>query len=670
MDVVIGEFFAGRRFFSNDVLTSFEEHFRKILRRILCSLSQIVEVRRNGGKLFSAQADSMVAWIDARRSEFMGSRCVGAVGSRISENPSSSLFGVELKEIYTGVTRPRDRLIIYEPYQSRETKVFHDLLYGAVARGIVPIRFHSEAGFGAGDDHPGAGAPEQGTSDQSTRTRGRSIARVLAHFDNDEIVREYFRGFHVDLADIVVEADAADKAGDFEKAANLFDVAGLHSEAALTRRKDYRRRGDIRGGADEAFRFAAAHFGYAAAEFWMLAGKDYLASALDMHKNESSQGAPSSSAFKYLDEILEHAQLAFRNALGELPASERKCVVQTGQEVLELRAQIWKDRALNREQRRLILERDGIDVLSKVSEFFRKAANEKRLNSLLEESQDRSLLASGPRTAGTAISDVAKQRANALLREAQSVFVEVAHQDHDPMCLRRALVDTFREKLPRDCVEILTQRRQIDLLRVAADEVRNRSGLPRHACSCVLQYLIAVNSARELYEAFSEQGSIKGMDIVEQMSPAEFFIAEWISKFDVYWEVFANRTQVFINEWKQTAQNVDAGLHSYQAERGRFLRFLSSSSFYGRADEFAAASSFLTMQPTARSVAKSTTNINFLRKQQLLLHFRLSVLFPPSTRPRPPVPPTPSRPRRSSSNPPLLTPPLHLLTPSSHFFST
>ena len=62
--------------------------------------------------------------------------------------------------------------------------------------------------------------------------------------------------------------------------------------------------------------------------------------------------------------------------------------------------------------------------------------------------------------------------------------------------------------------------------------------------------------------------------------------------------------------------------------------------------------------PTARSVAKSTiTNINFLRKQQLLLHFRRSVLFPPSTRPAAPAPPTPPPLPPPPHLPPLSSPP-------------
>ena len=68
------------------------------------------------------------------------------------------------------------------------------------------------------------------------------------------------------------------------------------------------------------------------------------------------------------------------------------------------------------------------------------------------------------------------------------------------------------------------------------------------------------------------------------------------------------------------------------------------------------------------SVAKSTTNINFPRKQQFLLHVRLSLLFPPSTRPPPSAPPTPSPPRRSSippHTPPPPPPPPP--APPSHF---
>ena len=64
--------------------------------------------------------------------------------------------------------------------------------------------------------------------------------------------------------------------------------------------------------------------------------------------------------------------------------------------------------------------------------------------------------------------------------------------------------------------------------------------------------------------------------------------------------------------------------------------------------------------PTARSIPKNTTNINFLQKQ-LLLHFRLSVLF--STRPPPltppPLPPSPLTYAPSTSPP-------HHLTFSAH----
>ena len=94
-----------------------------------------------------------------------------------------------------------------------------------------------------------------------------------------------------------------------------------------------------------------------------------------------------------------------------------------------------------------------------------------------------------------------------------------------------------------------------------------------------------------------------------------------------------------------------------------------------------AVSQCLIQSPTERSVAKSTTNTNFLQKQQLLLHFRLSVLFPPSpvhpapTPPAPHPPPHPSHPLHylhSPLHPPSTTPstsPPHP-TPPSHFFST
>ena len=79
--------------------------------------------------------------------------------------------------------------------------------------------------------------------------------------------------------------------------------------------------------------------------------------------------------------------------------------------------------------------------------------------------------------------------------------------------------------------------------------------------------------------------------------------------------------------------------------------------------------------PTARSVAKSTTNVNFLRKQQFLLHFRLSLLsLHPAPTPAPPtetphirpshLPPPPLPPPPSASLPP--SPALHLPT---HNFS-
>ena len=79
--------------------------------------------------------------------------------------------------------------------------------------------------------------------------------------------------------------------------------------------------------------------------------------------------------------------------------------------------------------------------------------------------------------------------------------------------------------------------------------------------------------------------------------------------------------------------------------------------------------------PKARSVAKSTPNINFLRKQQLLLHFLLSLFsLHPTPHPLLPTHPTTSHTPSTTSTPsppcsPPPPPPLSRSTPSSHFFS-